>query len=419
MSENTPKPETENPTENSVTDSLFSLAEITDITGNSLAALGEEYHTELFGKIFAVIKNENNQLGACFVIPSEISLNSLDDNEKGKLLAAHRQDIQNILTHYRPEFWTLAFVLPNVADCYEPAHNEGLYFLVGSSPLFVIHAYCDRFFHLASRRDEVNSPNSPIAVIRALISKHNATHYQTASLPPSPDVAPSVKTESSQGISHPSAEAPSDTPSNITSTQTPSPEPNRAPEPQPVANTTSEAPPGDNHDDKSNAAAAFADVEKIIEAHNDVATLEIIKKIIEISLRDKLILLYDVELSVEEVIDETWFLPVILVVAALEWAPVVIREGGAGGFSIHLKRDSDAATGYRLESIKVSSPAIFSIAVSLLLHRLIVPNSDNEGSQAKEVIQLDWPTKKFEHWLIANGFDSSQFSSLSTRVTLS
>ena len=416
MSENTPNPETENPTKNSAEESLFSPAEITDITGNSLAALGEEYHTELFGKIFAIIKNENNQLGACFVIPSDISLNSLDDNEKGKLLAAYRQDIQNILTHYRPDFWTLAFVLPNVTDCDEPAHNEGLYFLVGLSPLCVIHAYCDRFFHLASQRDD---GNSPIAVIRALISKHIATHYQTASPPPSPDVAPSVKTESSQVIPQPSAEAPPDTSSNITSTQASPPEPTQAPEPQLITNASSEVPTGDNHDDKSNIAAAFADVEKIIEAHNDVATLEIIKKIIEISLRDKLILLYDVELSVEEVIDETWFLPVILVVAALEWAPVVIREGGAGGFSIYLKRDNDAATGYRLESIKVSSPAIFSIAVSLLLHRLIMPNSNNKESQAGEIIQLEWPTKKFEHWLTANGFDSSHFSSLSTRVTLS
>jgi hypothetical protein len=129
-------------------------------------------------------------------------------------------------------------------------------------------------------------------------------------------------------------------------------------------------------------------------------------------IRNKSIVLTDVELGLDDVCDEDALLPALLAAAAIEWSPVVLRKGGVGGFCVFLGEDENGLTGYRVLGVKASSPSVLAVSVS---HMLQIFSTEVHG---KRIIHMEWVVRKFEAWLRANGMNARGARELQSRVVL-
>lgn len=98
--------------------------------------------------------------------------------------------------------------------------------------------------------------------------------------------------------------------------------------------------------------------------------LDVAEAAVRLALKDQPAWLYGIEIKARDLVKPSHFLPALLVIAAIRWAPPVVAAGKRGGFKISLARDPKGSVlGYRVSAIEISNPVLFFLPIVDLLRR--------------------------------------------------
>lgn len=148
---------------------------------------------------------------------------------------------------------------------------------------------------------------------------------------------------------------------------------------------------------------------------SDATEIRLLRQVTERICRGRRIHIFGVEIEPEEVVDPMCMLPAILVAAAQDWAPVVARGQGKGGFHLRLRSDNRpmCILGYRVAALELSAPLLLVLPVVDLLRRSV-----QLGEQGAEELCLDRAVQTFRRWLEENRFNSDAVAEIDIRIAL-
>ena len=98
--------------------------------------------------------------------------------------------------------------------------------------------------------------------------------------------------------------------------------------------------------------------------------LEVAEAAVRKVLDDQPAWLYGIDIRARDIVRPTYFLPALLVVAAIRWAPPVVAAGRKGGFKVTLAQDPNGSVlGFKVSAIEISNPVLFFLPIVDLLRR--------------------------------------------------
>lgn len=190
--------------------------------------------------------------------------------------------------------------------------------------------------------------------------------------------------------------------------------------PASLANTTEEAaaaakPEAPTLEDPTPETVAPGSGRKLKELSSDATTVLLLRQVTEQICQNRRITISGMEIQAEEVVDPAFMLPALLVAAAQEWAPVVLRGQGKGGFHLRLRSDDRpiCILGYRVAALELSAPLLLILPVVDLLRRAMRP-----GDEGAEELCLDGAVLTFRKWLEANRFNTDAVSEIDVRMAI-
>lgn len=125
------------------------------------------------------------------------------------------------------------------------------------------------------------------------------------------------------------------------------------------------------------------------------------------------IFVHGVAISPQELTEPDFLLPALLLTAAEDWAPVVVKKAGKGGFHMRLRTDRQSILGYRLTALEPSAPMLLMLPVLDRIRRSV--RTDNQG---REEILMDETVRRFARWLEANRLNTDVMGDIDMRIAL-
>lgn len=101
-------------------------------------------------------------------------------------------------------------------------------------------------------------------------------------------------------------------------------------------------------------------------------------------------------------------LPAVLIAAAENWTPVVVKMGGIGGFDIRLRRDAESLLGFRVADVITSSPTVLFMPVAHLFH----------STRVQEEFILDDVVGLYYRWVQKYGLENVELEEIDLKIAL-
>jgi hypothetical protein len=101
-------------------------------------------------------------------------------------------------------------------------------------------------------------------------------------------------------------------------------------------------------------------------------------------------------------------LPALLIAAAENWTPVVVKMGGIGGFDIRLHRDPESLLGFRVADIITSSPTVLFMPLAHAFH----------STKVGEEFILDDIVGVYYRWVQKYGLENIELEEIDLKIAL-
>jgi hypothetical protein len=142
----------------------------------------------------------------------------------------------------------------------------------------------------------------------------------------------------------------------------------------------------------------------------DDPLLVLIRQSIINTIEGKKIFAHGVRISLDDLMGAKELLPIVLIVSAEDWTPVVVAKNGVGGFHVHMKTDVDSYTGYTITDIEPSS-ALLLIMPIMELFKKSVAILDGE-----EVILLNELIFRFHEFILSRDLSPVNMEMIALRI---